>query len=405
MWTNKRFFCAVLAACLPFAALFGSDLQCLAARLHTVTTDDRGVELHANDLYAQSAVLMDADNGRILFEKNGYETKANASTTKIMTLILALENGSLDSKVTVSSYAAKMPDVQLNIREGEQYYLKDLLYSMMLESHNDSAVAIAEHVGGSVENFSVMMNQKAREIGCYDTNFITPNGLDSSNENGFHGTSAENLARILRYCIMDSPCRETFLEITRTGSYSFTDVSGKRSFSCVNRNALLNMVSGAITGKTGFTGDAGYCYVGAFEVNGHRYTAALLACGWPYNKNYKWADMKKLIAYATDNFEERSIDESIISLPDLYLENGEQLDIRCQYSSLLMLAKDEQVTCDVKLSSNLALPVAEGSVVGDVRIYINDELYDIAPVYTAQSYENPSFRQYIRQILLEYLQL
>ena len=101
-------------------------------------------------LYAQSAVLMDADSGRILFEKNGYEQRPMASTTKIMTLIVTLENANLDEIVTVSEYAAGMPDVQLGIRAGEQYRLEDLLYSLMLESHNDSAAAVAEHIGGSV---------------------------------------------------------------------------------------------------------------------------------------------------------------------------------------------------------------------------------------------------------------
>ena len=130
------------------------------------------------DLYAQSAVLMDADTGRILFEKNGEQQMPMASTTKIMTLLVTLENADLEGEVLVSSYAASMPDVQLNIREGERYRLRDLCYSLMLESHNDTAVAIAEHVGGSVEGFASMMNQKARDLGCFHTYFITPNGLD-----------------------------------------------------------------------------------------------------------------------------------------------------------------------------------------------------------------------------------
>ncbi|MGN0156148.1 MAG: D-alanyl-D-alanine carboxypeptidase family protein, partial [Lachnospiraceae bacterium] len=105
-----------------------------------------------NELYARSAVLMDAASGRVLFEKNGNEIMPMASTTKIMTLIVTLENANLEDTVQVSAYAASMPDVQLNMREGEEYRLYDLLYSLMLESHNDSAVAIAEHVAGSKEN-------------------------------------------------------------------------------------------------------------------------------------------------------------------------------------------------------------------------------------------------------------
>ncbi|MDE7477328.1 MAG: D-alanyl-D-alanine carboxypeptidase, partial [Lachnospiraceae bacterium] len=120
-------------------------------------------------LYAKAAVLMDADSGRVLYDQCGDEQLAMASTTKIMTLIVTLENASLDDTVEVSSYAASMPQVHLGMRKGEQYRLKDLVLSLMLESHNDSAVAIAEHVGGSVEQFAALMNQKAADIGCENT--------------------------------------------------------------------------------------------------------------------------------------------------------------------------------------------------------------------------------------------
>ena len=116
------------------------------------------------NLYALSAVLMDGDSGRVLYEKEGETPRANASTTKVLTCILALENGKGDDYVQVSSNAAAQPDVRLGIQKGEQYYLEDLLYSLMLQSHNDAAVAIAEHIGGSVEGFAAMMNQKAKEM-------------------------------------------------------------------------------------------------------------------------------------------------------------------------------------------------------------------------------------------------
>ena len=135
-------------------------------------------EEEPKQLYAQSAVLMDADSGRVLFEKNGYEQKAMASTTKIMTCILALEDGRMDDLVTVSAYAASQPKVHMGAKTGEQFYLQDLLYALMLNSDNDAAVMIAEQVGGSVEGFAEKMNLKARELGCDDTYFITPNGLE-----------------------------------------------------------------------------------------------------------------------------------------------------------------------------------------------------------------------------------
>ena len=267
------------------------------------------------DLYALSAVLMDADSGRVLYEKNGYEPMPMASTTKIMTLIIALENGNLEEETIISNYAAKMPKVHLGVREGETYYLKDLLYSLMLESHNDSAVAIAEKVGGNVEGFAAMMNQKARDLECYDTYFITPNGLDAAvtGKTGevqkIHSTTAKDLARIMRYCIKESPKKEEFLEITRAPSHSFTDISGNRRFTCHNHNAFLHMMDGALSGKTGFTGKAGYCYVGAVQKDGKTFIASLLACGWPNNKTYKWKDMRKLMEYAFDNYEYRDVYE------------------------------------------------------------------------------------------------
>ena len=152
---------------------------CFFALLFGITTYAKE---EPEQLYAQSAVLMDADSGRILFEKNGNEQKPMASTTKIMTCILALEEGNPEDVVTASAYAERQPKVHLGVKEGERYRLQDLLYSLMLESHNDSAVMIAEHIGGSVKGFAELMNAKAKKIGCKDTYFVTPNGLDASDD-------------------------------------------------------------------------------------------------------------------------------------------------------------------------------------------------------------------------------
>ena len=204
-------------------------------------------------LYAKSAVLMDGKSGRVLYGKNPDEVMAMASTTKIMTCIIALEYGNKDDIYTVSSYASSQPKVKLGAVTGEQYRMGDLLYSLMLESHNDAAVIIAEGVAGSVEAFTALMNQKAQELGCINTCFVTPNGLDAQ---GHHTTAAE-LARIMKYCLLESPKKDEFLTITRTTSYTFSDLKKKRSISCQNHNALLSMMNGAVSGKTGFTGNAG----------------------------------------------------------------------------------------------------------------------------------------------------
>lgn len=338
-------------------------------------------EITASQLYAQSAVLMDADSGRILFAKNGQEERAMASATKIMTCILALENGDLSEEITVSAEAASQPAVRLGMREGQRFRLNDLLYSLMLESHNDSAVAVAECVGGTVEGFAAMMNRKAMELGCSDTYFITPNGLDAEDETGKHHTTAADLARIMKYCIMDSEKKDAFLEITRTESYQFSDCDGSGSYSCSNHNSFLHMMEGALSGKTGFTADAGYCYVGALRRDDRTFIVALLACGWPNNKGYKWSDTRKLMDYALENYQYREFgtEEETVSV---VVENGAaggfpgadgvQIGASAETEPFRVLLKSgEEIDVEYDVPESVEAPVEKGQTLGTVIYSLN----------------------------------
>ncbi len=183
-------------------------------------------------LYAQAAVLMDGDSGRILYGKNETERRAMAEYDKNHDLHPgAGRRRTGPESVEFSKKAASQPEVHLGAASGQSFYLKDLLYSLMLESHNDTAVAIAEGIDGTVEQFAERMNRKAEELGCKNTWFVTPNGLDASSadEKGrerAHSTTAADLARIMQYCIYESPKKEDFLTVTRTASYTFHDVEG-----------------------------------------------------------------------------------------------------------------------------------------------------------------------------------
>ncbi|MBQ8041562.1 MAG: D-alanyl-D-alanine carboxypeptidase [Lachnospiraceae bacterium] len=278
------------------------------------------------ELYAKAAVLMDADSGRVLYTKNGTDALANASTTKILTCILALEYSQHDAVVEVSNRAASAPKVHLGMKAGQRFYMIDLLHALMLESYNDCAVAIAEHIAGSVEDFAKIMNQKAKDIGCLDTYFITPNGLDGTDENGFHHTTASDLALLMRYCVMQSAKQGEFRAITAARSHSFCEIDSGRSYTVTNRNAFLDMMQGAFSGKTGFTGNAGYCYVGALTREDRTYIVALLACGWPNNRTYKWSDSKKLMQYGIENYKKADLREIQINLEEIgtvLVENGQ----------------------------------------------------------------------------------
>ena len=367
-------------------------------------------------LYATSAVLLDASNNRILYEKDSHKKMAMASTTKIMTLIVALENSNVDEVVTVSSNAAKMPDVQLNIREGEKYRLGDLMYSLMLESHNDSAVAIAEHVSGSVEDFAKLMNQKAEEIGCNDTHFVTPNGLDATDEGGAHSTTAADLAKIMSYCINDSPKKEDFLKITRTPNHTFSDMDGKRSLSCRNHNAFLTMMEGALSGKTGFTSKAGYCYVGSLRRDDKTFIVALLACGWPNNKGYKWSDTKKLMNYALENYQYRSFDEVELDndkLKPIVVENGQTrqigqtalVDLKVNSKEYGMLMReDEEIHTEYEVEDKLSAPVKEGTPVGEIRYLVNGEICKTDDIIVGSSVKKINFIWCLNKVVQKLLE-
>lgn len=328
-------------------------------------------------LRAIAALLLDAENNRVLYEEHGYDRLSMASTTKIMTCLVTLENADLNDIVDISSYAARQPDVQLGLRTGEKYYLRDLLYSLMLESHNDSAVAIAEHVGGSVEGFATMMNDKARSLDCMNTNFVTPNGLDAEG----HYTTARDLAVIASYAIKN----EKFLTITNAASHQFKELINGRGHSVSNKNRFLYMMDGAIGVKTGFTSKAGYCFVGAIKRPDRTLVSVVLGCGWPPNKGLKWTDTRKLMDYGVENYEKRQVFQEV-ALEPLPVEDGQKkLEVLSLKGNLsLLMRKDETIRIEYDIPKLLEAPVKAGTIAGYANYYIDDTLYEKLPIYTTE---------------------
>lgn len=365
-----------------------------------------------SELHALSAVLMDGDSGRVLYEKDGKTPLANASTTKVLTCIVALESSPGDDYVQVSRNAASQPEVRLGLQKGEQYYLEDLLYSLMLKSHNDTAVAIAEHCGGTVEGFARMLNRKAKQIGCKDTYFITPNGLDAQDENGKHHTTAEDLALIMRYAIKN----KTFLHISQTRDYTFSEITGKRTFSVHNANALLDMMDGVLAGKTGYTSQAGYCYVCAWEEEGKTFVVSLLGCGWPNHKTYKWSDTKKLLSYGAYNYDyetywqEPHTSKILVTDGVENMQNiGEKVYLRgkCSVTSEdrekeILLKKGEAVTCKTEIPQKVSAPVLKGEKLGRIAYYLDGKLIDFYPVYAERPVEKISFKWYTEKVFHDF---
>ena len=367
------------------------------ASLPPVHIDAADPNRPALKLYATGACLMDTASGRVLYGKDENTALPMASTTKIMTCLLALENGNPDSEVSFSKRASSMPKVHLGAPAGSSFLLNDLLYSLMLESHNDTAVAIAEHIVGSVEGFAAMMNAKAREIGMTQTNFVTPNGLDADG----HGSTPADMCRLASYAVGN----EAFLQIIQTPSRTITSIHGARPYSLSNKDAFLTSYPGALGIKTGFTGKAGYCFVGAAKREDRTFASCVLGSGWPPNKSYKWKDTKALMDFGFNNYSYQNVPIQDLSSLQIPVQDGKSdtVSVTTPDIQTFLLSPYDSIDIEYNISSALRAPVRREVSAGTVTISINQMPVGSFPVYPRENIEKLEFRDIVRQILETYL--
>ena len=346
--------------------------------------------------YAKSAVLIDGDSGRILYEKSAHNKVSVASTTKIMTCIIVIENGNLGDMVTPSDYAIAMPKVKMHLDSKDKYKLEDLLYAMMLESYNDVAVAVAEHKAGSVEKFAELMNIKAKDIGMKDTNFVTPNGLDAKNQY----STAYDMALLGMYATNN----ELFVKITNTRNYSFVSENGRR-VSVSNKDAFLDKMSDAIGIKTGFTGNAGYCFVGALKNENKKLISCVLACGWPPNKGYKWNDTLSLMKYG-ENYNYKEIVDIQNDFVKYDVRNGVEniLNTYTNEKFGLLLKNDDKVDKKIVISKKNA-PIFKNEVVGYENIYVNNIKIKAIEIKAKHNIKKYEFKYCLKKFFLIFFSL
>lgn len=328
---------------------------------------------------AKSAVLIDAETGRILWGKNENEPLAMASTTKIMTAILAIEEGNLNDTVVVSKNATKAPPVKMFLKEGEEIKLKELLYALMMQSSNDAAVAIAEHISGDVETFCNMMTEKAKQLGAKNTVFKTPNGLDS----GDHHSTAYDMALIARYALKN----ETFFEIINKRDVSFK--TNKSNYSIINKNRLLSEFNGANGIKTGYTGKAGHCFVGSATIDGLTLISVVLASGWGNKgKQQKWIDTKELLNYGFNNFKYETILKKDELKDTLKINKGYKENVALYYENdvILPLTKEELSKIEIKndIPNIFEAPVYVGQKIGTAKIMLDNEILSEVNILTKE---------------------
>lgn len=265
-----------LAAALGIAVMVISAVPASAARSH-----------HGPPVTAKSAILIDNQTGQVLWSRNPDLPLPNASTTKIVTAMLALQSGRLDDSFSVTSAAAQAPPSKISLRPGWKVRLRDLVYAVLLNSANDASVVIAEGLSGSVRNFADRMNAEARALGATNTHFVNPNGLPAAD----HYSTARDLATMFAHA-MENPLFETIVS-TKTAAISPIEGSFRR-IALHNHNRLLGNYRIQVVGKTGWTIAAKKCFVGAANANGRELGVAVLG------SRDLWGDLKRLLEFGFD---------------------------------------------------------------------------------------------------------
>lgn len=333
---------------------------------------------------ASGAVLMDAKTGQILFEKNAYDQLPPASTTKIMTAILAIESNRLGEKATISAKAANTAGSSMYLEKGQIITLHELLTGLMLRSGNDSAVAIAEFIAGSVDDFVVRMNEKAKEIGAYHTHFQNPNGLPTPN----HYSTAYDLAWITRYA-MNHPI---FAEIVNTKhtSVDWKDSRGiNHEQNLKNTNKLLWMLAEADGVKTGTTNEAGPCLVASATKNNQRLIAVML-----HDKS-RWQNSQKLLQWGFDHYELFEYASSGTFIDSVAVEGGfgESVDaiLASDAATVVEEAQKNSITVDIDLPDKIKAPVYQGQKIGELRLLDGNNVVKKVDLLAQTSIEEKTF--------------
>ena len=352
-------------------------------------------------LNSKIALIYDRASGRIVFEKNGNKQTPMASTTKIMTAIIVLENTNLKDVVTVDAKSSTIGGSRLGLKKDDKITVNDLLYGLMLRSGNDAASALAIYVGGSIQNFAEMMNNKAKELGLVNTHFVVPHGLDNEG----HYTTAYELAKITDYALEN----DSFKKIVSTSSTSI-NINGIPK-TITNTNKLLNSVSGVYGVKTGFTNGAGRCLVTACEKNNMDFITVIIGAD---TSTIRTADTKKLIKYVEKKFElvniKNIIEEEFEKWKKLNscrifvekgCENSAELFLKEMSFEKMIIRKED--TNNIDITTNviyyLKAPVNKMQIIGTLNVIINNENIATLEIYNKKEIRKKGIEEYFMEFM------
>lgn len=341
-----------------------------------------------------SAIAIEPNSGRILYEKNGFSKRPMASTTKIMTIILAVENGNMDDIVTVSKRAAQIGGSTVDLKVGDKIKLSELLYGLMLNSGNDAGIAVAEHIGESVENFASMMNNKAIEIGAYNTSFTSPHGLD----NPEHYSTAYDMAIITRYALKNPK----IAKIVKTIEYNMKFIDGK-SKQLRNTNPLLTAYEGTKGVKTGYTGMAGKCLVSSVKRNGMEIIAVTLGS---QSSQIRIKDSISILNYCFNNYELMDLREIYKEKIEVGVLKGKKEKIKGKFKNGYIIPIQKKEIKDVKIiknfSDNIYASVEEHSILGNIEFKLKDEKLGEIEILAVEEIKRLNFMDYYVKVFKEF---
>ena len=345
----------------------------------------------ALSLSAQSAVLIDARDGRVLYEKDADTPRPMASTTKIMTAVVALESCDVNEIIEIADEAVGVEGSSIYLQKGERMTLLELLYALLLQSANDAAVAIAVGVGGSVGNFADMMNEKATSLGLTSTHFENPNGLDADG----HVTTARELALLTAYALKNP----TFAEIVATYKRKISGPDGTVRL-VVNHNKLLNMYDGCVGVKTGFTKKSGRCLVSA------ACRESLTLVSVTLSAPDDWRDHTAMLNYGYEHYCcEILCDEGgfIEALPVVGGVQDSLLCANCDYVAATLPRDHGEITVDVQLPQMIYAPVSAGDIIGHVTYKCDGKVIGETDIKAAYNIEQIRYKKNFWQKVWDFI--
>ena len=402
----KQIGCVILILCvlLQTKIVYADDIEeeeWQESEIQQIVVETAGETVDEPVINSRAAVIYDRETKQVLWGKKETQKMAMASTTKIMTAIVVLENANLSNVVTISKKAANTGGSCLHINAGDKITVLHLLYGLLLRSGNDTAVALAEYVGGSVEGFATLMNEKAKELSLENTHFVTPHGLD----NEAHYTTAYELAVLTDYALEN----ETFKNIvaSKTATISINGVARE----LYNTNELLGNLNGVDGVKTGFTGNAGRCLVTSTTRNGKQMIVVVLGAN---TKKQRTQDSIKLIQYAFENFETIDLKTKIekefekwkqMNQKRIYIYKAKSNQIDLVLGNIeketLSITKGEENKIEIQFHCvyQYEAPVEKNTKIGNIIVKYNDEIIEYIDIFLKNTIERKDIWPYIEEFL------